>query len=103
MYCPGWGTVRTVLYLTVRKFVHVEVFPGYKVGNSVAFEVSVVVFDSVFGEHHIDHVGSGVGYLAVESCLLVVMFVPRDETAEGPRDVTLGHDDRIFNRALCWR
>lgn len=103
MYFPGWAAVHTAWYLTIRWVVDVVVFPGYKVGNSVAFEVSVVVFDPVFGEHLIDHVGHGVGELAVETCLLVVVFVPGDETAEAPRDVILGHDDRICNRASCWR
>lgn len=87
--------MRTTWYLTVHRVVNVIIFPGYKVRNSVAFEVSVVVFDPVFGEHLIDYVGHGVGQLAVEACLLVVVFVPGDETAKGPRDVVLGHDEQL--------
>lgn len=87
--------MRTDWYLTVHRVVDVIVFPRYKVRNSVAFEVSVVVFDLVFREHLIDYVGHDVGELAVEACLLIVVFVPGDETAKGPGDVVLSHDEQL--------
>lgn len=87
--------MRTAWYLTVHRVVDVIVFPRYKVRNSVAFEVSVVIFDPAFREHLIDYVGHGVGELAVEACLLIVVFVPGDETAKGPGDVVLSHDEQL--------
>lgn len=71
--------------------VEVEVFPAFEVGDPVAFEVGVVVFDGGCGEHRLDGGGAGVVELSVEARLFVVVFVPGDEAAEGPWDVVLGH------------